>query len=393
MVEQLQLVDQVIDEAVAAERVVGASVLVAQHGKIIFERHAGWADRERRLPVSANTIFRLASMTKPIVSAATLALCERGVVTLDEPITRWLPAFTPKAPDGTVGRITLRHLLSHASGLSYGFHTQDNEPYRSAGVSDGLDESVLSLDENLRRLATVPLLFAPGTSCRYSYGIDVAGGVLEHACHKPLTEVVAQYITAPLGMTDSVFYIDAARQGRLATAYADSLQKTGDGAGSSSGAARIMQAQDQVSLIDAGPIQYAPGRIMNLNAYPSGGAGMAATAYDYLRFLEAVRNGGNPILQRASVELMTTDAVPQVTIDGSPGIGYGLGFSVIRDAQAAATPRHIGSYERGGVYGTKSFVDPVAGLSVIILTNTALEGLVGAFPIDVTRALYQALAL
>ena len=128
-------VEKVLHEFVDSGKIVGASILVAQHGKVIIEKQAGFADREAKKPVTENTLFRLASMTKPITSAAAMALVEKGVIGLDTLITEWLPNFTPKSPDGTVGKITVRHLLTHTSGLSYGFVSPDNEPYYSAGVS------------------------------------------------------------------------------------------------------------------------------------------------------------------------------------------------------------------------------------------------------------------
>src|SRR3990167_4241655 len=131
-------INPIIQAAINAERIVGASVMIAQHGKIIFSSHAGWANRETKQPVSEQSIFRLASLTKPIVSAAALALIEKGKLALDTPVTHWLPNFTPKTTDGAIAKITLQHLLTHTAGLTYGFLFADSEPYHSAGVSDGL---------------------------------------------------------------------------------------------------------------------------------------------------------------------------------------------------------------------------------------------------------------
>lgn len=373
--------DPVIAAAVASEQIVGTSILVVQYGKTLFEYQGGWANREDKKPVTEQTLFRLASMTKPITSAATMALLEKGILELDAPITRWLPSFTPKTPDGRIANITLRHLLTHTSGLSYGFLTADNEPYHSAGVSDGLDETVLSLQENLQRLATVPLMFNPGNSWCYSLATDVLGAILEQACQQPLPQIIEQYITRPLGMKDTTFYVQEID--RLTNAYADSIEPGGP--------ARRMQAADQVLVTDFGPIHYAPGRITNKQAYPSGGAGMVGTARDYLRFLEAIRRGGAPILKPASVKLLTEDAVKDFAVDTlGPGCGFGMGFGVIRDSETAATPRFAGSYGWDGAYGTSMFVDPEIGLSVIMLTNTAFAR---EFPISVTRAIYNALPI
>lgn len=373
----------VIHNALERESIVGTSVIVAKDSEIVFEAHLGMANREEQKPVSKNTQFRLASMTKPLVSVAALALVEQGILDLDAPITQWLPDFTPKLPDGSTPIITLRHLLSHTSGLSYGFLTSDNEPYHSFGISDGMDEKVLSLEENLRRLAQVPLLFKPGSAWCYSIATDVIGAILEKACQKPLSEIVKAYVTEPLGMHDTLFHLSSIDN--LAKAYADSKE--------ANGRARLMDKKDQVILAGCGPIHYAPCRVANLEAYPSGGTGMVGTAHDYIKFLETIRKGGAPILQQQSARLLTEDAVKGYDVAAAgPGYGFSLGFAVVRDSLIANTPRNISSYEWGGVYGTAMFVDPVAKLSVVMLTNTALEGLMGEFPVSITQAIYSAIA-
>ncbi|HCU05657.1 MAG: hypothetical protein A2X77_05180 [Gammaproteobacteria bacterium GWE2_42_36] len=371
----------IIDTAIRAQRIIGSSIIVAKRGEIIFESHDGFADREAGIPVTGSTLFRLASMTKPIVCAAAMALLERRFFQLNDPVTAWLPTFTPKLPNGEKTTITLHHLLTHTAGLDYGFLAPDNEPYYSAGVSDGMDDRVLSLKENLNRIAQVPLYFVPGSAWRYSIATDVLGAVLEKVCERSLSEIVEQYITEPLGMCDTTFYVE--KSDRLAQAYADS-----DLLG---GVARLMKPHDQVFLAGCGPIHYSPGRITNPKAYPSGGAGMAGTAKDYLKFLEAVRRGGASLLNEQSVCLLTEDAVPHmVQPTADPGFGFSMGFAVLRDPKIAGRPQYAGSYEWGGVYGSKMFVDPVNELSVVILTNTALEGLMGKFPIDLMEAIYDA---
>ncbi|NNM59253.1 MAG: beta-lactamase family protein [Legionellales bacterium] len=374
---------KMIDEEIARDNIVGTSIMIAKNGKIIFESHSGLADREAEKKVNAKTIFRFSSLTKPIVTAAALALVEKGKLDLDLPITTWLPNFQPKLKSGVIANITLRHLLNHTSGLTYGFLSEDNEPYHSAGVSDGLDEAVLSLEENLNRLALVPLMFEPGTNWCYSVSTDVVGAILEKCCNMPLPEIIKRYVTEPLGMHDTVFYIQDSD--RLAKAYADKGKKDEQ--------TRLMQKKDKVLLPGCGFIHYAPGRITNPQAYPSGGGGMAGTSKDYLKFLEAIRQGGEQILSRASVALMTQDCVENFDVPAAgPGYGFGMGFAVVRNSEEAGTPRQKGSFEWGGVYGCKMFVDPTADISVVILTNTALDGLLN-FPVKITQAIYDGLKL
>lgn len=379
-------INKVIDQTLANGKIVGTSVVVAKHGQVIFERHAGFANQEAATLVSANTIFRFASMTKPIVSATTMALIERGMLDLDDNITKWLPNFTPTLQNGTEAIITIRHLLTHTSGLTHGFLDPQNEPYKSAGISEGLDDLVPSIDENLQRLAQVPLSFNPGTNWGYSLATDVLGAILEKICNKPLSDIVADFITTPLAMHDTVFHIDTKdeKYTRLSMAYADS----DDG----SNAPKIMKEQQKVLFTEGGGfIHYTPSRITNNLVYNSGGAGMAGTARDYIKFLELIRTGGGGIINANSVNLMTSDQVPTLDVAAAgPGYGFGMGFAIVRDSKIAGTPRKAGSFEWGGVYGSKMFVDPKSELSVVMLTNTAIYGLMGSYPNDLTKAIYEA---
>jgi CubicO group peptidase (beta-lactamase class C family) len=154
--------NQVIDRALSENRIVGTAILAARDGNVVFSRAAGLADRASGRPVRRDTVFRLASMTKPIVSAATLVLVEQSKIQLDDPVTRWLPEFRPALPDGRRPTITVRHLLTHTAGLNCGFKEAANGPYHRAQVSDGLDQPGLSIDENLRRLASFPCSIRQG---------------------------------------------------------------------------------------------------------------------------------------------------------------------------------------------------------------------------------------
>jgi CubicO group peptidase (beta-lactamase class C family) len=369
----------VIETAIANGKIVGCVVLVAHRGELIYQSTSGFADRENGKPVALDTIFRFASMTKALVSASALILCEKKVIGLDDTVTKYLPFFKPKHRSDTDCLITLRHLLTHTAGLAYGFVLPpDNEPYASLKISDGIDNPGISLAENLRRLAGAELLHAPGTAFLYSLATDVLGAVLEVACGQPLAQIVKSHVTGPLQMIDTDFAITD--PSRFACAYADSLVP--------GQAARLMPDHLTLQKADAGIVHYAPARVFDQNAYHSGGAGMVGTAVDYLKFLEAVRKGGSPILASDSVKLMTEDQIPHLLV-GEPGLGLGLGFGVVRDPIAAATPKNIGSFGWGGIYGTTYWVDPLAELSVVALTNTTLEGVDGNFRTDVIDAVYS----
>ncbi|MEE7548552.1 beta-lactamase family protein, partial [Xanthomonas sp. Kuri4-1] len=207
-----------MEAALADRRLVGAVVLVQRDGKRVYHRAAGLADREAGTPMREDTLFRLASVSKPVVTTAAMALVARGKLDLEAPVTRWLPQFRPALADGSRPPITLRQLLCHTSGLGYRFdETGAVRPYREAGVSDGLDRPGFDLDENLRRLASAPLGFRPGTQWRYSLGIDVAGAVVQRAADAPLDQAVQRLVGAPLGWRDTGFHATDPR--RLAVPY------------------------------------------------------------------------------------------------------------------------------------------------------------------------------
>ena len=311
--------DAVLDDWVRSERIVGAVVLVARDGELVYRRARGYADRERQVPVTERTIFRLASMTKTIVSATALALAERGVLSLSDPVTHWLPGFTPAMPDGLRPVITVRHLMTHTAGLTYGFEDGSRSAYRRHGVSAGLDQPGLSMEENLRRLAGVPLRYVPGTEWQYSIATDVLGAVIEKAAGVPLPDAVERYVTGPLGMHDTAFQVTDPR--RLAMPYKDGEAK----------AIRMHPLQDSIPL---GPgIPFSPRRVFDPESFPSGGAGMNGTAGDYLEFLEAIRRGGAPILRPASAALLREHAIGELRAESEgPGWGFSLAAAVLLGA-------------------------------------------------------------
>ena len=378
------LVDGAIDRALAERRLVGAMVLVAHRGDIIHRRAAGWADREAGVPVRDNTVFRLASVSKPIVSAAAMVLADRGKLPLDAPVRRWLPDFAPRLADGGIPDITVRHLLTHTAGLGYRFLEGDeNGPYARAGVSDGMDDAGITLDENLRRLAGAPLLYRPGSAWCYSLAIDVLGGVIEQVCGMALDEAVRTLVTEPLGMRDTGF--TAADPSRLAVAYVNDPANNG-------AAPRVLAEGEVVSPFDgAVGIRYSPRRALAPGAFPSGGAGMVGSAEDLLRLLEALRRGGAPILSSRTVATMGANHTGTLELPNAPGCGFGLGFSVLVDPAKAASPESAGTWRWGGAYGHSWFVDPARELSVVAFTNAMYEGMSGRFVGDLRDAIYQGL--
>lgn len=372
--------DAVIAGALAAERIVGAVVTVLRDGEPLYSRAAGFADREAGLPMQADALFRLASVSKLFVSVAALVLVGRAKLSLDVPVTDWLPEFRPRFEENAP-TITLRHLLTHSAGLGYGFFEAADGPLHRAGVSDGMDRSRITLAENLRRLAGVPLLFPPGTRFSYSLATDVVGAVIAAATGTTLPEAVSDLVTRPLKLAETGFCVsDAAR---LAVSYADDTP-----------APRRMREPDCIGFLPGmAGLAMDPARAFDADAFPSGGAGMIGSVAETLALLEVLRRGGEGLLTPELVVEMARDQIPGLAIDGAPGLGFGLGFSVLRDPIAAGVPETGGTWRWGGAYGHSWWVDPAERLSVVAFTNTALEGMSagGRFPTDISRAVYAAL--
>lgn len=371
-----QKVDAVIDQAITDNRIVGAVVLVSEDGKTVYKRAAGFADKEARKPMQVDALFRLSSVSKPIVTVAALALVDHKVIALDDPVTKWLPDFKPKLADGTTPTITVRQLLTHTAGLGYKFSEAAGGIYHQAQISDGFDDIKVDLTEELRRLASVPLYAKPGTEWRYSLSIDVLGAVIERATGKPLATVVADRVTKPLGMTGTSFVVSHANLGQLAKAYVNG----------EAGPAPMADPQ----TLPFGPMTlvYSPSRASDANAYPSAGAGMIGSAPDVLKLLEAVRKGGAPVLERTTAAEMFRNQIEGVP-GFQPGGGFGLGGGLVVDPAAMKSPESVGTLFWGGVYGHNWFVDPVRKITVVVLTNTAPEGMAGKFPDALRDAVYE----
>jgi CubicO group peptidase (beta-lactamase class C family) len=366
--------DETIDRALADRRVVGTVVLVADGGEIVYRRAAGFADREAGRSMHENDIFLLSSVAKPIVTAAALRLVENRLIGLEDSVRRWLPDFTPRLGDGRLPEITIHHLLTHSAGLTYVFMEPADGPYHRLRISSGFDRSDADLDEIVRRISAAPLSYEPGSGWGYSMAIDVLGAVIEKVTRRSLPHAVADLVLNPLDMKDTGFAIVDPR--RLVAHYADDQPKP-----------RRMADDDHVSFFGR-PVEFSPARLFDPKAFPSGGAGMAGTASDVLKFLETLRAGG--LLQpKTQSDMFKVQALTHEQAEG-PGWEFGFGGAVLVDPTVAATPQAPGTLQWNGAYGHKWFIDPANALTVVALTNTAFEGMTGRFTVDVRNAVYGA---
>ena len=366
--------DAAVDAAIGENRIVGAVVLVSRDGELIYDRAAGLSDREAGTTMTEDTIFRLTSVSKPVVTAAAMRLVEMDVLDLDSPVTDWLPEFTP-AFEGATPVITLRELLSHTSGIGYRAFEGGVGPYTDAGVQDGGWGTGITLQENLTRLASAPLHFAPGTSWGYGLSIDVIGRVIEVATNLPLEVAVHDLVTAPLGMKDTTFHVPVWDEHRLSVNYKDGT----DGP-------VTMSAHEELPLSPV-TVVFEPPRNTDPDAWPSSGAGMSGTAPDIMALLQTFEEQ-NDFLSDGSIRTMMTPVIGAKAQANGPGWGFGISGAILLDPQAAGSPQSVGTFSWSGAYGHTWFIDPETHTVVVALTNTAWEGIYGKFATDIRDAIY-----
>ncbi len=363
---RLARLDRVLQEHVDTNRIAGAVALVLRDGKPIYERAFGWSDKEAGRQMTTGTIFRIASQTKAITSVAILMLMEEGRLTLNMPVSAFIPGFerTTVAMKGATGietvpakrAITIRDLLTHTAGISYGADPLVAAQYEAKGLGPAAGYGWYTADKDeeicdtMERLATLPFVAQPGEAFVYGYNTDILGCVVERASGMTLDRFIAERITGPLGMKDTHFFLPAGMRDRLAAVYSAGP----DGA--------IVRAPDGAR----GQGHYVDGPHKNF----SGGAGLVSTAADYARFLEMTRRGGTldgvRILSPRAVALMTTNQVG--TLHSQNGLGFGLGFQTV-DRYGAHSMSSVGSYRWAGAYGSQYLVDPQERLVMVFMVQ------------------------
>jgi len=358
---RLAKLDAYMAETVTSGRVAGMTTLLARHGKIVSFKTHGKLSLETGVPMTQDAIFRIYSMTKPITGTAMMILFEEGKWRLDDPVTRYVPEFknlkvvkTLNA-DGTMvledmkRPPTMREIMSHTAGFGYGL--QDEHPvdklYREKRVLGSI-----GLKEMIDRTATIPLVFQPGTSWRYSSAVDIQGYIVEKLSGQTLGAFMEDRIFKPLKMVDTAFFVPAVKAGRIAEVY------VGDRATGKIQPARTVFGNDMPTY------RTSP-------AMESGGGGLVGTTMDYARFSQMILNKGEldgvRLLAPSSVELMGTNVIPKdvlVNSNGTSGsrfneaVGFGLDFMVVNQAREAGTNQGDGTLSWGGAAGTWFWVDP-----------------------------------
>ena len=379
---------------VDAGKIPCSVVHVADENGPVYRDVYGWADVETKVPIAADSIFRIYSMTKPITSIVLMQLYEEGAFLLEDPVERFLPEFAnPRVMVGgtdlapvtrpAMRSITIKDLLTHCSGLTYGFLRQGalDARYREQGLGD-FAATPYSLREAMIRLAAQPLLFEPGTSWNYSMSTDVCGAVIEVITGQTLAQAFAERIFEPLDMMDTGFSVPTSEAGRFTSCYA---QVPGRG----------------LTRIDAA----ATSPCLEPPTFLSGGGGLMSTIDDYQRFASMLLAGGvgngHRVIGRRTLEYMATNHLPggkllnelgqslfsEVAMEGT---GFGLGFSVIEDPAANGNVCSIGEYTWGGAASTAFWIDPIEGLTAIFMTQLLPSS---TYPLrrELRSAVYQAL--
>ncbi len=355
--ERLSRIDKVMEMHVERQKIAGGVTLLARHGKIAHLGTYGMMDVEAGKPMTPDTIFRIASMTKRITSVAVMMLYEEGHFRLHEPVSKFIPAFKemlvlpPESdkdsaePTPATDQITIWNLLTHTSGLTYHWNERLGPKYAAADITHGLLQDESTLDEKMKVLATIPLLNHPGTQYEYGLSIDLLGYLVEVVSGMSLDEFFSERIFKPLGMKDTHFFLPEAKRERLATVY----ERTKDGP---------ITRKSQEPTVDGSLIYSTDYPYNGPRTYFSGGGGLVSTVSDYFRFAQMMLNGGKfngvRLLSRKTVALMTMDQLANMDVDS----GFGLGFGLVRDESDLREVGSVGRYGWGGFFFTNFFIDP-----------------------------------
>ena len=369
--ERLDRLSLALESYVDEGRLAGAVTIVVRKGKIAYREGIGHRDVEAQAPMPSDGIFRIASQTKALASVGVMLLQEEGKLLITDPVGKYLPAFaetTVAVPNDEGGidvvparrPITIRDLLTHTAGISYGMGLLANrgpaaDAWAEAGITGWYfadrDETV---GDTMARLARLPMDAHPGERWIYGYNTDILGAMIEEISGQTLGEFLTERLFDPLGMTDTHFFLPENKLGRLATVYSS----VGDGGS-------FERAPDPGHMVGQGHYVNGPRKAF------SAGAGVLSTATDYATFLQMMLNGGEldgtRILSRKTVESMISDHLGDIPFRN--GQGFGLGFSITHDPAATGLPGSVGEFAWAGAYHSVYWVDPKEEMVVVYLTQ------------------------
>lgn len=374
---RLERIDKLFQDSIDNEEMAGVVALIARRGKTAYFKSFGIQDKEAKTAMPKDALFRVASQTKAVTSVAAMLLFEEGKFLLDDPLSDYLPEFananvlSPSPMEGLAPtsyslvpahrEITIRDLLCHTSGLTYGFWDYDDitERYRGAGISDGLAQTEGTVGDMVKKLAAVPLVAQPGEAWTYGLSTDVLGYLIETLSGMRLDEFFRKRIFIPLQMHDTCFYVPSEKQKRLAPVYTPSGTE----------GLKQLAAGEFVfgSVVLSTRLQ-----TQEPKTYFSGGIGLVSTVLDYARFLQMLLNGGEldgvRLLSRKTVEIMTVNQIGDLQA-GETGYEYGMGFSVHQGPEKTGRLGSKGDYGWGGLFYTRYWVDPVEKMIGVSMTQ------------------------
>jgi CubicO group peptidase (beta-lactamase class C family) len=390
--QKLAILDERLNEWVNKEWMQGGTAIIIRNGKVVYHKAVGYNELEAKVPMKKDDIFRIASQTKAITSVAIMILFEEGKLLLDDPVSKYIPAFknqqvlanfneadTTYTTTPAKREVTIRQLLNHTSGIGYAQigSKEANAIYAKANITSGvgvLDDDLLSA---MNRLAKLPLMHQPGEKWTYGLNTDLLGCLVEVISGKTLDQFFRERIFEPLGMKDTYFNIPATKANRLVKMYRE---------------------------LPGGKLEVSKGYMLNGknitpeypllgSTYYSGGAGLSSTIKDYAVFLQMLLNGGmydgKRIISRNTVRMMTTNQIGEVSYGGGFD-KFGLGFSVITQGGSGRTPANEGTFAWGGAFATSYWVDPKEKMVYLFyrqLQNTTKGEMVEKFRAMVYAAL------
>ncbi len=366
--DRLSRIDTMFEEAIRENQIPGAVAIVTRNGKIVYHKAFGMADNRAGRELKKDDIFRIASQTKAVTATAVMMLWEEGKFRLDDPVSNYIPEFSDarvldsfNAQDSTFttvpaeNPITIRHLLTHTSGIGYGIIDRDErfrKIYQKAGITDLFTTRDITIEENVKKLSALPLHHNPGEKYTYSKGLDVLGYFIEVISGRSLDSFFQTRIFEPLGMDDTWFYLPESEHDRLVTVQ----QK--EGAGWVSYASQYYDPEYPRS---------------GAKQFLSGGAGLSGTAKDYATFLQMYLNGGElngiRLLSRTTVNFMMKNQVGDLI--ENPGRGYGLAFGIInQEGVKTGGLGSLGTFDWGGYFNTQYFADPKENVIGVLYKQT-----------------------